>query len=63
MRAWPKMHIIENKFGNDGYSIWFKLLEQLGKANNHFIDISDECALTCFFLHISEEKQWKFYQV
>lgn len=37
-----KMHIIESKFGNDGYAVWFKLLEQLGKANNHYIDISDE---------------------
>lgn len=37
-----KMHIIETKYGNDGYAVWFKLLEQLGKANFHFIDISDE---------------------
>ncbi|WP_445453124.1 DUF4373 domain-containing protein [Flavobacterium sp. 25HG05S-40] len=37
-----KMHIIESKYGNDGYAAWFKLLEQLGKANNHFIDITDE---------------------
>lgn len=40
-----KMHIIEAKYGNDGYATWFKLLEQLGKANNHFIDISDEMTL------------------
>jgi hypothetical protein len=26
-----KMYIIEEKFGNDGYATWFKLLEQLGK--------------------------------
>jgi len=37
-----KMHIIETKYGNDGYAVWFKLLEQLGKANHHFIEISDE---------------------
>lgn len=37
-----KMHIIEDRYGNDGYATWFKLLEQLGKANNHYIDISDE---------------------
>lgn len=37
-----KMHIIESKYGNDGYATWFKLLEELGKANNHYIDISDE---------------------
>lgn len=53
-----KMHIIETKYGNDGYATWFKLLEQLGKANNHYIDISDE--MTLMFLSsvfkIDEEK-------
>jgi hypothetical protein len=53
-----KMHIIETKYGNDGYATWFKLLEQLGKANNHYLDISDE--MTLMFLtstfRIDEEK-------
>lgn len=52
-----KMHIIESKYGNDGYATWFKLLEQLGKANNHYLDISDETQimwLTSIF-RISEE--------
>ena len=40
-----KMHIIETRYGNDGYAVWFKLLEQLGKANNHYIDISEEMTL------------------
>ncbi|WP_139959196.1 Lin1244/Lin1753 domain-containing protein [Flavicella sediminum] len=40
-----KMHIIETKYGNDGYATWFKLLEQLGKANFHYLDISDEMNL------------------
>ena len=40
-----KMHIIENKYGNDGYATWFKLLEQLGKANFHYIDISEDMNL------------------
>lgn len=40
-----KMHIIESKYGNDGYATWFKLLEELGKATNHYIDISDEMTL------------------
>jgi hypothetical protein len=52
------MHIIETKYGNDGYATWFKLLEQLGKANNHYIDASDE--MTLMFLtsvfKIDEEK-------
>lgn len=40
-----KMHIIEARYGNNGYAAWFKLLEELGKANNHFIDISEEMTL------------------
>jgi hypothetical protein len=36
------MEILETKFGNDGYSFWFKLLEFLGKSENHFIDLNDE---------------------
>lgn len=53
-----KMHIIEAKYGNDGYTAWFKLLEQLGKANDHYIDISEE--MTLMFLtsvfKLDEEK-------
>lgn len=40
-----KMHIIESKYGNDGYATWFKILEQLGKANNHYLDVSDDSVL------------------
>lgn len=32
------MFILEEKFGNDGYSFWFKLLEMLGISEGHFID-------------------------
>lgn len=32
------MYTIENRFGNDGYCFWFKLLEILGSTENHFID-------------------------
>ncbi len=56
-----KMNIIESKYGNDGYATWFKLLEQLGKANNHYLDISDE--MTLMFLtstfKIDEEKTFQ----
>lgn len=53
-----KMHIIEAKYGNDGYAAWFKLLEQLGKANNHYIDISEESNLMFLasIFRIEEEK-------
>jgi hypothetical protein len=32
------MAIIEQKFGNDGYAFWFKLLELLGDTEGHFLD-------------------------
>jgi hypothetical protein len=32
------MTILENKFGNDGYAFWFKLLEILGSTNGHFYE-------------------------
>lgn len=30
--------ILQQSFGNDGYAFWFKLLELLGKTNNHYLD-------------------------
>ena len=32
--------ILESKFGNDGYSFWFKLLEILGESEGHYYDCS-----------------------
>jgi hypothetical protein len=40
-----KMFIIEQKYGNDGYAVWFKLLEQLGKAENHYIDVREDTSM------------------
>ena len=34
----PTMFILEERFGNDGYAFWFKLLETLGATDGHFID-------------------------
>lgn len=31
------MYIIEQKYGNDGYAFWFKLLELLGTAEGHYL--------------------------
>lgn len=33
-----KIFILESRFGNNGYAVWFKTLELLGASNNHFID-------------------------
>ncbi len=30
--------ILQSRFGNDGYSFWFKLLEKLSSSENHVID-------------------------
>ncbi len=34
--------ILEQKWGNDGYAFWFKLLERLGITEGHFLDLNDE---------------------
>ena len=33
--------IIQNKFGNDGYAFWFKLLQLLGKSAGHYYDFNN----------------------
>lgn len=43
-----KMFFIENKYGNDGYSTWFKVLEELGKASYHYLNLNDD--MTIMFL-------------
>ncbi len=35
-----KMQYIEDKYRNDGYATWYKLLEYLGKSNNHYVDLN-----------------------
>ena len=32
------MFILQNRFGNDGYAFWFKLLEILGSSEGHFFN-------------------------
>jgi hypothetical protein len=36
------MYILEQRFGNNGYTFWFKLLEELGNHEGHFIDLREE---------------------
>ncbi|HSW62193.1 MAG TPA: Lin1244/Lin1753 domain-containing protein [Dissulfurispiraceae bacterium] len=33
------MFVLEQKYGNDGYAFWFKLLEMLGKEEGHYLDL------------------------
>lgn len=37
-----KMFYLRSKYKNDGYAVWFMLLEQLGRAEYHYLDLSDE---------------------
>lgn len=40
-----KMFYLRNEFKNDGYAVWFMLLEHLGKANYHYLNLSDDIEL------------------
>ncbi|GAG62547.1 unnamed protein product [marine sediment metagenome] len=39
------MYYLRNKFKNDGYTVWFMLLENLGKAEYHYLDLKEETQL------------------
>jgi hypothetical protein len=35
------LFILEERYGNDGYAFWFKLLEMLGNSKGHYLDLND----------------------
>lgn len=37
-----KMYYIQQKYGNDGYATWFKILESLAVTENHFLNLNSE---------------------
>lgn len=37
-----KMYFIENKYGNDGYATWYKILEKLGETEGHYLNLNQE---------------------
>ncbi len=37
-----KMFCLRSKYKNDGYAVWFMLIEHLGKADNHYLDLKDD---------------------
>lgn len=39
------MHYIEQRYGNDGFATWVKILRALAVTNYHFLDVSDEAEL------------------
>lgn len=36
-----KMSVLQSRYGNDGYAVWFKLLEQLGDTDYHYLDLNN----------------------
>lgn len=40
--------ILEQRYGNDGYALWFKLLELLAASDGHYIDFNDQTDLEFF---------------
>lgn len=40
-----KMFFIEHKYGNNGYSTWFKILESLAVTEDHFLNLNNESDL------------------
>jgi len=39
------MFYMENKYGNDGFATWVKILRQLAFANYHYLDLSNKADL------------------
>lgn len=37
-----KMFYMRSKYKNDGYTVWFMLLEKIGDAEYHYLDLKDE---------------------
>jgi hypothetical protein len=37
-----KMYFIENKYGNNGYATWYKILEKLGATEYHYLNLNKE---------------------
>lgn len=53
-----KMFFIEQKYGNDGYAIWFKILEKISSTENHYLNLNEEEELMYLSAkcHVSEER-------
>ena len=39
------MDYIVKKYGHEGYSVWYQILEQLGDADFHYLDLRDDMQL------------------
>ena len=59
------LFILEKQFGNDGYAVWFKTLEHLGRTSNHFLDVRQEDQWQYLIAHmnVDEETALKIYDL
>jgi len=46
------LKIIENLFGNDGFVLWVKLLQKLGRSEYHYIDLRNTAKWKLFYTEI-----------
>lgn len=51
------LFILEQRFGNDGYALWFKLLELLGKTPGHSLDLTSPPDLQYFLAYVRLDEQ------
>src|SRR3972149_3093865 len=54
------MFIVEQRYGNDGYAFWFKLLECLGTTEGHFLDLNKPAQLEYLRSIIRREESFVF---
>jgi hypothetical protein len=53
------LFILEQKYGNDGYAFWFKLLELLGDTENHFYDCSTPASFVFLQAKVNQQDEEK----
>lgn len=51
------LYIIEQRYGNDGYAFWFKLLELLGSTDGHYLDTNDIAAWEYLIAKVSLDEK------
>ncbi len=52
------LRALENRYGNDGYALWFKLLETVCGTETHCFDLSDELNLIDFAGYVRQSEEW-----
>jgi Asp-tRNA(Asn)/Glu-tRNA(Gln) amidotransferase C subunit len=59
------MYILEKRFGNDGYAVWFKTLELLAVSENHFYDCrnTDDWEFLSAKMHVSTDLLQEIYDL